>query len=211
MAAFPLSGTQNLTARYSGDSNYASSTSPAVALSPDFLLTSDISGSGQVAVSPGNSATAAFTITGLDSLNGTVSFNLSGLPKASTGSFAPTSVQITPTTVSGLAVLTIQTTAARTTSVMFPFSSQFASWLGFEGLPIIGLFISSRQKNRCSLKMFFGIVLVALLFSLGGCGGGGGGSNSGYDPGTPVGTYTVTVTATSGSLSHTMTFKLVVD
>jgi|HubBroStandDraft_4_1064222.scaffolds.fasta_scaffold18916_2 hypothetical protein len=61
------------------------------------------------------------------------------------------------------------------------------------------------------------LTVGALLIGAG-CGGAGGGGSSGgggsgpaTDPGTPSGNYVVTVTATAGSLTHTLSFTLVIQ
>jgi len=120
MSVLPL-GTNNITAQYSGDSNYAASTSTPVTVhvQPDFDFTVD---NPIVNISAaGASGTVKLTIAGHTSYNGTVNFTSAscvGLPRESKCSFNPASV-----TGSGSTTLTITTTAPTSAGLFTGFDS----------------------------------------------------------------------------------------
>ncbi len=90
---------------------------------------------------------------------------------------------------------------------------------GLAGIVLVQVFPKQRRKR--------GLMVALLFLAVGlGCGGGsstppGGGGNGGgggggggggtTDPGTPAGNYVITLTATSGTITHTVTFNLVVQ
>jgi hypothetical protein len=74
------------------------------------------------------------------------------------------------------------------------------------------LVLGGRKRGKRRFFVGLGMIVLLLAFSLlafSGCRGSGGGG--GGEGGTPAGNYTVTVTATASSLSHSTTFKLVVQ
>ena len=83
----------------------------------------------------------------------------------------------------------------------------------FGGVLLLGT-VSPRRRRWSRL---FALPALMLLMMLPACGGGsagtggGGGGGGPTDPGTPAGSYPVTVTATSGAISHSSTFKLIVQ
>jgi uncharacterized repeat protein (TIGR03803 family) len=204
-------GAYSLTAKYSGDANFASSTSsPAVltvtaSVAPDFEISANPT--TITVTAPGQSGSTALTITPLGGFNQTVSFTCSGLPSGANCSFA---------SASGGATVIISTTGSTARLHEEPFGRRQAP---LYALLLPGLFglVSGGSRKRSLRSMRVLLLLCAVGFcSLGvACGGGtsssGGGNGGGSDPGTPPGTSTVTVTAIAGSLSHQATITLTVQ
>ena len=203
-------GQDALTAQYSGDSNYAGATSPAIAVNvlPDFAFASDAP--SITIASPGGSGALTFTVTGQPGYAGTINFpatSCSGLPRESTCSFSPASV-----TGSGSTTLTISTKAAHSARLEGP-----AWWLtsfgtSFAGILLLGGASRRRMKPGRRARTLRTLMAFALLITIAGCGGGSsGGGGHNQDPGTPAGSSVVTVTATTGSITHSATFTLTVQ
>ena len=88
-------GTHNITATYSGDTNYSGSNSNTVSQTVNSSGTPDFTISASPAsqtVSRGSSTSYTANVAALNSFTGTVKFSVSGLPSRSTASFNPTSV-----------------------------------------------------------------------------------------------------------------------
>ncbi len=193
--------TYNVTASYSGDSNYtASSGSASGTVQQDFSIAPS---PATLNVAAGQSASTTIVITALGGFNGTINFtpaSCAGLPVGAACTFSPASV-----TGSTNATLTISTTGSAVVAGLRHRSSVRGwSLLGFSlvGAVVVGIPSKRRWKGLLAL------VAVAILATS--CGGGGG-SSSGQHAATPTGTYTITVTATSGSLSHATTVTLSVS
>ncbi len=215
------SGQYNVTATYSGDTNYSgsSSTPASLNLQPDFSL-SFSTAIPSVSV-PGGVAFDTLTISTLDGFSGTLNFtaaSCSGLPTESSCSFNPASV-----TGSGTTQLTITTTGPHQAALKgTSLSRNVNPWMTSLGLAVTGIFLIAVPIRRRRWPALFSLLILAFVITLPGCGGGSGGGGGGgsggggggggqMDPGTPVGAYTVTVTVTSGSLTHSTTFQLTVQ
>jgi subtilase family serine protease len=204
-------GDDQITASFTGDTDYVASTSNPVTVSvlPEFSLATD---KAKVTALPGQSPSLTMTITGETGYSGTVAFttaSCAGLPAESTCSFNPASV-----TGSGSTTITITTTAPKTSALSPSGHTLFyAMWMTGSGL-LGGIFllpgVSKRRRNT-----LLAMVLVALLAGGTSCGGGGEpGSGSGgqhNDLGTPLGNYTIDVTAKSGVRVHDTSFSLLVN
>jgi subtilase family serine protease len=188
-------GTYSVTASYSGDTNYAGSTSAAVTFNVvDFTIAA--SSTSITVASPGQSGQTTLTITPLSGFIETLSYSCSGLPSESTCAFA--AVSATTET------LTIQTTApsARLDKGLWgPVGRLFYAFLlpGFFGF----LATSGRRKSQWRIiGLSLGLGLAILIL---GCGGSSSTNNTPSNPGTPTGTSQIKVTATTAgpsALSH---------
>ena len=193
-------GTHIITAIYSGDANFAPSTSPPVTLvvtppPPDFTVASS---TGRQLIPPG--ASANFTIV-VSSMNGpftnAVTMSASNLPPGATYTFNP-------------ATVTPGASGANTTfTVSVPPQSHMASRsrrLGPIAFALLFLPFACLKRYRRRPQRLL-VWMLAALVSLGavsGCGEGGYFSQTEQ-------TYTITVTATSGTLVRSTTVTLTVE
>jgi hypothetical protein len=198
------SGSNTLTAAYSGDATYATArATTVVTLAPFVMSVLPLS-----PVSPGSSATGSVTLTAGTTYSGTLNLTCSlmaspagaqGLP---TCSLNPVSVNLA-SGGSGTAMLTVNTTAAS------PASARLDFWR-MSGVPVLAalimLGIPSRRHRWASALM---VLLVMAGGGVIGCGGGGVGASpksmQPITPATTAGSYTFTVTATDAAHSELTT------
>jgi len=206
----PISGNITLSATYTGDTNYGGSTSPPLAVSPDFVLWSN-AGAGIVFNSRGSTSTSGLYVYGTDSFNGTVTFSCAGLPSESTCVFSPASLNITPAAPVVNTTITIKT-AAPITGALLPNQIRRGLWsMAATGMIFAGFFLTVRPSRHG--RKLLRIIFAALLIPFAGCGGGGGGAGGGSraDSGTPTGDYKIVMTVKSGTISHSASFDLIVQ
>jgi predicted extracellular nuclease len=194
--------THSITAVYSGDANYPTSTSAAatviVAPAPVADFTFNIANGQLLATSGANTASTILTVTLVNGFNTPVTFACSGLPAATRCAFSPATL-----TASGNTTLTV--TIDTVATVHAPFNFGAAGGVMACGLLALPFFL--RRKTRTALRNVATLaVLLLLTGGLAAITGCSGGSSS-----TPVGSSTVTVTATAGSVTHTGTFTLKVQ
>ena len=209
-------GSYSVTAAYAGDTDNASSTSSAVAVTvypgpPAFTLTLD---PATGTLSSGKSAIVTVSVTGVNGFNVATSLACSDLPKDTTCTFSPSSVTpgSTGTATSTLTIATDVSTSSAAlgsgTQTSKPAHSPFhgplelaGAFVAFLLLPLLG---GRNRKIRRLLLTLSSMILFATLASMGitGCGGG---------PKTPTGTYKIQVTATAGTLSENATYSLTVQ
>lgn len=200
-------GAQNITAVYSGSTNFLASTSPAVTpavLSPDFTITA--SPAAQT-VLPTQSVNYTITLTPVNpTFVYPVSFSAGGLPTGVTAVFAPSS--IATGAAASTTVLTLSASAqARLENNRRPWSGIAASTA--LALLMLPLAFTRRMRKTARKLTHSGRVLIALLAlaaasALVSCGGGGFFSHA-------TNTYTVTVTAVSGPNTHSTNVTLTVQ
>jgi sugar lactone lactonase YvrE len=212
-----LAGAYNITGVYSGDSNYAASTSAVVKITvnPDpqgftISLSSSSAGTAQ-----GSTATTLAYVTPSNTLNGTLTFSCSNMPANSTCTFgatpSPTEVAgqtLTFTPVPGPAtqqslMVTLWTNVSASAlaanhTVAFPSNPHKNTALaGLIGWPmLLGAFtaVIGFRKRLGNARLLTLLAVVALTGSgivMTGCTGASVTSAS-----TPVGTYTVLLTVT---------------
>jgi len=225
-------GTYNLTAKYVGDTNYATSTStPAITLTVTAATTGTFSLTGTAipAVTAGSSATSTITVTptaGSTLPPGTVnvSCTTANLPPGVSCTPSPLAITDNSTTSAASAPLTVTVTgpsAAMATASLFPENGELYAagiiaspsrngkgWWGLSASTGVGalvlLFLPGRKRYRAAL----GLGLVCILSFTLGCGSYGGGGGGGG----PVATVThITVTSpTKAGQNTTFTFTATV-
>jgi hypothetical protein len=206
-------GTYAITAVYSGDTNYAPSTSSAATLTitadpatftVSLLPTS--TGTGQ-----GSTASIVATIIANNTFNGTVGFTCTNLPANSTCTFGPPS-SLTFTSVPGIQTeqqinITIFTDVP---SGVTQTTSELLGWpvLLFSMFGMLAFRRRLRQNPRAlrlvSIAALFGLLAGGSIV-MSGCSGTSTSGNL-----TPVGTYTINFVATSGSQTVTTPFTFAV-
>jgi hypothetical protein len=197
-------GQHSLTASYSGDTNFNTATSSALAQSiTDFQVTLPTSSQ---TVTAGGTATYSLTVTPAGGLTGSISLTCSQLPSLATCD--PVTIPITgqPAT----ATLTVHTTAPVTRSA----STIHAAALGLLSIALTVLLPLRRRRNLQLLTVLTACTLIGLAT---GCSSGSSGSKTPtvVSPGTPQGAtpFTITSSITLGgqTLTRTTTATLVVQ
>jgi hypothetical protein len=207
-------GTHTITAAYSGDSNYAASTSAAstvtvtTAAAADYSLTMS---SSSLSVAQGSSGSLTFTVTPKSGFKQAVSFSCSGLPTGGGCTFNPQTVDPVAGAVS--TTLTVQLpTAAGTTAPPSPLSPGFrtAGWY-FLFLAVLGIVGAAGIKRRSFAqdmkfaRAFLTCAVFAASLVTANCAG-----YSDQKTGQPT-NYAVTVTASGANApTHTQQFTLTV-
>ena len=203
-------GQYTLTATYSGDPNnyYTGSASPPTTINvqPDFVLSANTTSIG-VSI-PGGSGSLTLTIGANDGFTGTVHFSCAGLPAESTCNFNPATIAGNGTTI-----LTVTTTAPHQVATL-KLGSSTTVWMASSLTVLGGILLIGLPRRRYRWTNLLMLVTFACLFVIVGCGGGNSNTSppppTHTDPGTPSGTSNVIVTATSGSLSHSVSFTVIV-
>jgi hypothetical protein len=201
------SGSHQITAVYSGDTSFLTSTSaPVTNVVHDF--TNKNTGVTSADVFPGDSATYKFTLApvGTTTFPGNVSLTITGLPVGTDYTFSPASVN----GGAGSTEVTLNLKTSKSLQAFNGVPSRPGSYggssiaLGVLGLAGLG---AVRRYRRRMPKLLVALLLLAgsllPVASLTGCAGG-------YFTLTPT-TYTVTVTGTEGTIQHSATATLVVQ
>jgi sugar lactone lactonase YvrE len=204
------SGTNTVTATYSGDSTYAGSTTTTVVTVSALIVAAPT----PAGVTPGSTANSTVTFTAGSNYSGTMNVSCSlttspsGAVSLPTCSLNPASVSITAGGT-GTTAFTANTTAA-SSAQLTPANQNL--WRLGGGTVLAGVLMlwKPRRRRRCLsiLIVLFSIFTAGVIACGGGGGGGsstggGGGSGSGT-PATTAGNYVFTVTGTD-SLNATIT------
>jgi Bacterial Ig-like domain (group 3)/FG-GAP-like repeat len=218
----------SITAQYSGDATFASSTSNTVTQQVNAAANGDFS----VSVTPttlnltaGQSGSVALTITPVNGSTQTINFNCSGLPEESGCTFTPPSVTLDGTH-NGTSTLTIQTQGRReiaslATDPSRPSPANFAlANLGASAIKTLSIlaalamllvpvavcifaaFPSLYAPSSFRAVSLWIAALALLTFALAACAG-----NNDRDV-TPAGSYSVTVTLSANGSTHTVPITL---
>jgi pectin methylesterase-like acyl-CoA thioesterase len=196
---FATPGAATITAVYSGDGNYATSTSSAdseTTVASGFAVSAT---STTLTIKSGASGTLALTLMPTGNFQGSATFACSGLPTAATCSFSPSVVSFGGNNAAVMTQLTIATSVQ--TSSLDPSSrrenrTRLAGIFFLPSLLLAGVLATRRRY----LTRRVGGLLMALLIMSGlitavGCSGSSTSSSST----TPTGTYPVVVTASAVS------------
>jgi hypothetical protein len=210
-------GSHSITAVYSGDANFAGSTSGAATIvigNPDFLISANpgvvtISGSG-----PGNTSILLTPVAGLG-FSGPISLSCSGLPTGSSCSFLPAQPSLdgsTPLTVA----LSITKPPAQSAAIRAAFrggAQQLA--VSLAGATFAGAFLLAWPGKKRAWQLRAVLILAGLLGVLGGCSGGMSVAPPQNGRGISTTSFVVTVTATGGAgaqaVSHSVTLQVTVQ
>jgi uncharacterized repeat protein (TIGR03803 family) len=217
-------GTYTITAKYTGDSTFAASTSTAQTLTVSAKPTYTMSATA-VTVSPGSPGTSSITISSSNGYVGTVMLTCAITSSPAGAVDMPTCTSAGTVTLSSSAAsesttVTVNTTAASSASATRPKFREKQEWReASEGavLALLVLFGIPARSRKC--RSTLGILTLAVLIStVSACGGGGGNGGTGTtqstNPGTTAGSYTITVTGTgngSAKTTATTTFTLTVN
>jgi subtilase family serine protease len=155
-----------------------------------------------VTVTPANGFTGSVTLTAA------ITSSPAGAQYAPALSFGSTSPVTISGATAGTAILTVNTTAASYSELVYPMHRDGVPWYR-AGIALACLLLFGIPARRRSWRTMPGM-MVFLMIVAGGmlaCGGGGsstgGGGGGNYIPGTTAGAYTVTITCTSGTTVST--------
>ena len=184
-------GSHSITANYSGDAVFRSSSASLNEMISDYSLQAV---TGSLNISSGQSGTASLAVVPQGGFNQAVTFACSGLPAGANCSFAPPSLTPDGTNIA-TDTMTISTARAAAAQAVRA-AARHTGWLGGSGIGVIGVFLLLPAVGR---KKRFRLSLIALgLLTLGMSGCGGASTASHVVTPAPI-TYNVTVTATAAS------------
>lgn len=195
-------GQYSVVASYSGDPNYAASSSTGGTLDVvDFTMSA--APATITIAAPGQSGTTTLTVAPMDGFNQTLSYSCAGLPAGANCSFS---------NAANGATMTISTTGSASAMVKQPLSHDRARMYALLLPGLLGLLAGFRKRNLGGVRVLALLCAAAICSACVGCGGLGsilgGGVSGGGNSGTPTGSSAVIVTATAGSLSHQTTITL---
>ena len=200
-------GTASITSVYSGDANFAGSTSSAIQVAvaaPAFTLTANPS---SLTIAAGQSGKTIITLTAAGGYSGSISLSCSGLPANAACSFSPATLSANGSNTPSTSTLTITTdTTALATPPQQPFEPR-SSLPMYAGCGLAGgllLLLGFRRRISAVRRFRSGLILpllraVACLAAVCGCGGGSKSTSQSSTPVTPAGNATVKVTASAGA------------
>jgi hypothetical protein len=157
-------GSDNITAQYSGDTNYMGSTSPPITVNvqADFSVSA---GAPSVNIaSPGGAGTIALTITGQTGYNSTVNFSpssCSNLPPESSCSFNPPSI-----TGSGTTTITVATMGPHAALRSASGSNALGWWTTSLGVSLAGIFLIGVPSRRRRSSTLLSVAIFTCLLAL---------------------------------------------
>jgi hypothetical protein len=197
-----------LSAVYSGDNNFTTSTSATFSIGVsalDFAMT--VSGPTSLTVTAGSAATYQMAVNPLNgNYPGPVSFTASGLPSGASVTFNPTTIAAND----GKQTVTLVVQTAAFAKLESPSIGRKLAplTLALFLIPLFGVGRLRRQGRRLSK---LGLLLLLVSCTLAGAmmTGCGGSSGAGFKQ--VAQNYTITVTATSGKVQHTAQITLELD
>jgi hypothetical protein len=206
--SFYTNGMNQLSAIYSGDSNYQGSTSNTTSLSvaqwgADFTMTPQLT---QINVVTGNTVNSGVNLASLWGFNGSVALSCTTSTSDFSCSINPQSATVNGTATASLNVVAVNPNAATATT-----AKNSSALRGIAGAALAFAFVLMLPLRRGKWRTTAGLLLVAVALFTSGCGSN---SSSGPPPppsnGTTPGTYSILVTGTTGAIVHTMKMMVVV-
>jgi hypothetical protein len=206
------SGQDSITAQYSGDTNYQSSTSPAISVNVSaFAIAANPT--MIVVTSPGQSGSTLLTFTAQNGFTGSSALTpslCSHLPPGSACSFSPSTIAFPSSTNTVTVTLTVTTQAA--TSGLVPSARRFVPGLRLRTHEIAAMWLIGicllffPRQHPWRWQTILPLIGLAVIVSAAGCGGGSSGPPPPPpNPGTPVGNYSgVTVTVTVAGVTQSI-------
>jgi hypothetical protein len=208
-------GTYSLTAQYTGNASFLSSTSAAVPVTVNAQATVivqsfSLNAGGSTSQTVQSGGTAVYTL-GVSPAVGTtlpaINFVVSGLPAGATATFSPQTIPAGNGATN--VTLSIQTSVQ---SAMLERNRKLGGGLvvalGILLLPFGG---GIRRSGKSMLRLSYLVLFLAGAISLAGLTGCAVLNGQGAFPSASAQTYTVTVTSTAASLSQTTTVTLIVE
>jgi sugar lactone lactonase YvrE len=196
----------SFTAVYSGDANFAGSTSTVFTPPPDFAIGSSASA---LSIPQGGVASLSFVIAALYGTTGTINPTCTGLPANSLCRFLPTTIPLSGSTPVQVQIFTNVNSNLASNQPLTPHAEFFLAGLFPLSLGLLAFGRRSRRLRSASLICF---ALLGTMFPFAGCGSGSSSAESNLGLVTPPGTYTVNIvfTGVAPLSTHTSTVALTV-
>ncbi|HET7206920.1 MAG TPA: Ig-like domain repeat protein [Terriglobales bacterium] len=189
-------GSHSITASYSGDAVFRSSSASITQMISDYLLQAI---TGALTIHAGQSSSTLLSIVPEGGFDQTVTFACSGLPAGASCSFAPPTITADGVNVAG-DTMTIST--SRNTAGSQRHSPIFTAWASTSGFGLVGICllvpVVSRRRRIWLSALAVGLLALGML----GCGGGSSNLNKQVTPQSVISQVTVTATTAHGS-AHT--------
>jgi hypothetical protein len=203
-SAFWNSGDNQITVIYSGDANYASSTSNVASITANQTIAGDFTlapQAPQADVTRGNSATIGLSLTSISSFDGTVNLTCVSSSTQFSCSVSPAAVALNGAATTNITVTAMQQSAGITLQTGKSNWPLFVAMCGFCFFFVRG---RTRQATIC------GAALLAVL-SVSSCGGSSTTQSNQPPAGsTPVGTYSMVITGTANRIVHNAKLLVIV-
>ena len=205
---FWASGANQITAVYSGDSNYLPSTSPAVTVNvvqggSDFTLAAQ---SPQIVMASGSTSAVGINLVSINNFSGSLTLTCTPSSNQFSCSVSPATATLN---TAALATLTVTAILPGTTAKLLLPAGHRHGWLS-EGAAVALCFVVVLPMRRRRWIGLLCLPVFAGTFFLAGCGGGGE-SNAPPVNGTPAGAYTVLVSGTANGIVHNAVVAITVQ
>ncbi len=207
-AYFWNNGDNQITAVYSGDTNYLPSSSPVVHLAVtqsggDFSLTPQLP---QITVASGGSGTVGLNLASLSNFNGVVT-----LTCAPSSSKISCGVNPSAPTLNGTATATLTINASAQAPGLSAHEGNRLGWLGGGGgFVLASVLLGGFANRKRRLALLLSLSLLAALFAAAGCGSGGSQNIQPPPPPPNAATYSVVVSATANGIIHNAKITVIV-
>ena len=207
-------GTHAISASYSGDPSFNSSSStPALTftIQPGFFAAVPSNQQLVTISAPGAGGSTFVNVSYSSGFSGTIALACSGLPAGAACVFSPSSIVANGIATTATSTITVTTTAAAAEMRYSPRHIFVAQWMSGFGL-LFSLVLMGAPKRRRASGIFLGLMMWLLLV-VPGCGGSSKPTPAPPPPviSTPAGSYNITVSASSGANTSTTSFSVTVQ